>query len=267
MKTVTSKDGTRIAYVQHGSGPPLLLVDGAMCSTTFGPMPKLAPRLSDRFTVVHYDRRGRGDSGDQPQYAVEREIEDVQALVNALGGEAYVYGTSSGAVLAARAVAAGVKAKGLVLHEPPLSLDGTRHPDPADFREQIGRAVAEGRRGDAVKMFMRVVGVPAIGIFFMRIIPGVWRPATAVAHTLPYDFAVLGDTQSGGPFPDELAAALARIEVPTMVLVGGKSPPYLHHAAKSVADRIRGAQVRVLPGQTHNVDAKAIAPVLRERFG
>lgn len=201
MKTVTSKDGTRIAYVQHGSGPPLLLVDGAMCSTTFGPMPKLAPRLSDRFTVVHYDRRGRGDSGDQPQYAVEREIEDVQALVNALGGEAYVYGTSSGAVLAARAVAAGVKAKGLVLHEPPLSLDGTRHPDPADFREQIGRAVAEGRRGDAVKMFMRVVGVPAIGIFFMRIIPGVWRPATAVAHTLPYDFAVLGDTQSGGPLP------------------------------------------------------------------
>jgi pimeloyl-ACP methyl ester carboxylesterase len=267
MKTVTSKDGTRISYVQLGSGPPLLLVDGAMCSTTFGPMPKLAPKLADRFTVVHYDRRGRGKSGDQATYAVEREVEDVKALIDALGGEAYVYGTSSGAVLAARAVAAGARAKGLVLHEPPLCLDGTRFPEPSDFREQIGRAASEGRRGDAVKMFMRVVGVPAIGIFIMRLLPGVWRSSTAVAHTLPYDFAVLGDTQSGGPLPDELAVVLGKIDVPTMLLVGGKSPPYMHHAAKSVCDRIRGAELRVLPGQMHNVDAKSVAPVLRERFG
>jgi len=266
MSVVVSADGTRIAYEMNGSGPPLLLVDGAFCSRAFGPMPALAPLLTSRFSVVTFDRRGRGESGDTSPYAVERELEDLNAVATAVGGSLFVYGTSSGAVLAARAVAAGLPTAKLALHEPPVALDGTHAPTPADFRERIASDVVAGRRGDAVKLFMRVVGVPSAGIFFMRLMPNVWPKLTAVAHTLPYDFAVLGDTQSGGPVPAELAGALSSIRVPTVLLVGGKSPPWMHHAAKRVTDHIVGSTVRVLPGQTHNVKAKSVAPALIEHF-
>jgi len=266
MKTVLSRDGTRIAYEQLGSGPHVLLVDGAMCSRKFGPMPKLAPLLAQNFTVFHYDRRGRGDSGNTLPYSVERELEDIQALVAVMGGTPCLYGTSSGAVLAIRAVASGVKVKRLVLHEPPLALDGTHHPSPADFREQIAAMVNAGRGGDAVKLFLKVVGVPAVGIFFMRLIPGVWRNVQAASPTLPYDFAVLGDTQSGNAMPAELAQKIASIDVPTLVLIGGKSPPWMHHAVKRVMESIRGAEQRLLPGQEHNVSENSVAPVLKGFF-
>jgi pimeloyl-ACP methyl ester carboxylesterase len=229
-------------------------------------MPDLAPLLEDQFRVVHYDRRGRGRTPNPTPYHPDREIEDILALVEELGGEVYLYGTSSGAVLAARAVAAGARTKGLVLHEPPLSLDKTHFPKPPDFREQIAALIARERPSEAAKLFLRVVGVPAFGVFFMRLMPSVWKPMTAAAHTLPHDFAILGDTQSGGPLPDELKAALAKISAPTCVLVGGKSPPYLHHAAKTVAQHIPGAELEVLPGQMHNAAAKAVAPVLKRKF-
>ena len=266
MSVATSSDGTRIGYQVQGSGPPLLLVDGAFCSRAFGPMPALAPLLSSRFSVVTFDRRGRGESGDTAPYAVERELEDLTAVAAAVGGPLFVYGTSSGAVLAARAVDSGLPAAKLVLHEPPLALDGTHAPAPADFRERIAEHLKAGRRSEAVKVFMRVVGVPGIGIFFMRLMPGVWPKLRAVAHTLPYDFAILGDTQSGGPMPAELGAVLSSLRLPTLLLVGGKSPPWMHHAAQRLADQIAGATLRVLPGQTHNVSAKAVAPALIEHF-
>jgi pimeloyl-ACP methyl ester carboxylesterase len=274
MKTVTSRDGTRIAYEQLGSGPPLLLVDGAFCRRAFGPMPALAALLQDRFTVVHYDRRGRGDSTDAAPGApgkpvvdvVDREIDDVRALVDAVGGEAYVYGTSSGAVLAARAVAAGVKAKKLALYEAPLALDGTYQPQPPDVVEKIAAAVAADRRGDAVKLFMRSVGVPALGVFFMSLMPSVFKGLKAVAHTLPYDYAVLGDTQRGGPLPAELAQKLAAITAPTLALSGGKSPAWMKHAAETIAGAVKDGRSDVIAGQAHDVAAKAIAPALVEFF-
>ena len=263
---VTSKDGTRLAISRLGAGPALVLVDGALCRRGFGPMVTLAPLLAKQFSVVHYDRRGRGESGDAEGYSIEREIEDLAAVVESMGEVPSLYGTSSGAMLAARAVADGVKVKRLVLHEPPLALDGTHQPEPADLQQQVARALADDRRGDAVALFMKSVGVPGIGRFMMRLIPGVWSGLTPSAHTLPYDFAMLGDTQRGVPLPRDVQAVFHAIDVPTRVLVGGKSPAWMHHAVKRVAQEIPGADVHELPGQQHNVAAKAVAPQLVSFF-
>lgn len=263
-KNTTSKDGTRIAYETMGHGPAVILVDGAFCYRQFGPMPKLAPHLAKRFTVYTYDRRGRGESGDTAPYALERELEDLAALVEAAGGSASLVGLSSGAVLAMRAAASGLAIPRLALYEPPLVVAGAPGPVPPDRVEEITRHVAEGRRGDAVKTFMRMVGVPAIFVPVMRLMPGVWPKLTAVAHTLPYDFAILGDTGAGKPMPAELRSAMASIRAPTLVGIGGKSPAYMRHTAETVAKSIPGAELRVLDGQTHNVSEKALAPVLEE---
>lgn len=266
MKTVTSSDGTTIAYEQLGSGPPLLLVDGAFCSRKFGPMPALAALLKDHFTVVHYDRRGRGDSGDNQPYAVTKEIDDIRALVAAMGGEAFIYGVSSGAVLAARAVAAGVKAKKLALFEPPLALDGTHYPEPKDYVEQVKEHLRAGRRADAIKLFMKVVGVPGFVVFIMQYMP-MFKGMKAVAPTLVYDFAVLGDTQRGGPLPDELKRALNSVTVPTLVTAGGKSADWFKHTARVVSEQLGGEKhTAIVPGQNHNASAKAIAPMLIDFF-
>jgi pimeloyl-ACP methyl ester carboxylesterase len=274
MKTTTSRDGTTIAYEEVGSGPPLVLVDGAFCRREFGPMPQLAPLLARQFTVFHYDRRGRGDSGDTAPYAVEREIEDLAAIVKVAGagspaapqGSVFLYGTSSGAALAMLGAASGPPVRKLVLYEPPFSLDGTRRPDPPDFREQIAAMISANQRDRAVKMFMKVVGAPSFAIFIMRLLPNVWPKLRAVAHTLPYDFAVLGDTQTGGPLPPQLRQKMASISAPTLAVAGGKSAPWMHYAAKTVSETIPRASFRVVPGQDHNVAAKAIAPVLIDFF-
>ena len=194
---------------------------------------------------------------------MEREIEDLQALVGVLGGSAAMYGTSSGAVLAARATAAGIGVAQLALYEPPLALDGMHQPQPADFIAQIAGHIARGAHGEATKVFMKSVGVPAFGIAMMRIIPGVWRNMITVAPTVMHDFAVLGDTQRGGPMPTELLQVLAKVQVPTTVMAGGKSPPWMHHAMHAVAAAVPGAQTRVVPGQDHNAAARPIAAALR----
>ncbi len=266
MKTTTSKDGTTIAYEQLGSGPAVVLVDGAFCRRAFGPMPDLAKALSSRFTVLHYYRRGRGESGDTKPYTLDKELDDLEAVVAAAGSDVCVYGISSGAALAMRAVGRGLRIRRLAIYEPPFALDGTHTPTPADFREQIAAMLAAGDRDAPVKLFMRVVGVPAFGIFFMRWMPNVWPKLRAVAHTLPYDFAQLGDTQRGGPLPADLASALAAISCPTVAMAGSKSPPWMHHASKTIGETVRGASFRIVPGQDHNVSAKAMAPVLTELF-
>jgi pimeloyl-ACP methyl ester carboxylesterase len=265
MNTVTSKDGTRIAYERRGSGPPLVLVDGAMCSRAFGPSPSLAPLLAPHFTVFYYDRRGRGDSGDTPPYAIERESEDLAAVVDAAGGSAFVYGSSSGAALALRAAASGVHARRLVLHEPPYAMDASASPLLASYRGRIAELLAADRRGDAVALFMKVVGVPAFGVFMMRLMPNVWPKLKAVAHTLPYDFAQLGDTP-GTPLPRELLDRMGAVKAPTLMVLGGKSPPWMARAVEAVASAIPGAKQRTVPGQNHAIAAKAIAPVLMEFF-
>jgi pimeloyl-ACP methyl ester carboxylesterase len=266
MHTTTSKDGTTIAYEKLGSGPPVVLVDGAFCRRAFGPMPTLAPLLAKHFTVLHYDRRGRGDSGDTQPYASDRELEDLVAVVQAAGGEPFLYGISSGAALALRGVASGIKVKKLVVYEPPFALDGTHTPSPPDYREQIAGSMERGDRDAAVKLFMKAVGAPAFAIFMMRLMPNVWPKLRAVAHTLAYDFALLGDTQSGGPLPGELREKLASIQVPTLAMAGGKSPNWMHHASKTVASTVQHGEFRVIPGQDHNLGAKALLPVLLEYF-
>ena len=263
-RSVASKDGTRIAYGTQGQGPTVVLVDGAFCHRGFGPMPKLAPLLADRFTVVTYDRRGRGESGNGAAYAVEREVEDLAALIQANGGRASLVGLSSGAALALRAAAAGLPVDRLALYEPPLVVRDAPAPRPPDNADAIRALVAQERRSDAVKLFMRTVGVPRFGIAMMRLIPGVWGKLTAVAHTLPHDFAVLGDTGADKPMPPELVEAMAQVKAPTLALVGGKSPAYMQHAVRAVAAGVPGARSRTLPGQTHNVAPKALAPALAE---
>ena len=267
MNTLISADGTRIAYEQQGDGPPLVLVDGALCRRAFGPMAQLAKLLAPRFTVVHYDRRGRGASGDTRPYAVGREVEDLAAVIDVLGGSAHVYGASSGAALAMRAAAAGAGVRKLVMFEPPYVMEDSGF-DPellAEYRGRIDGLLAAERRGAAVALFMKVVGVPAFGIFAMRLLPNVWPKLKAVAHPLPYDFAQLGD-RPGRPLARELTSLLGSVRVPTLLGVGGKSPAWMHRAVETVASAIPGAKLRELPGQTHNAAAAAVAAMIEE-FG
>src|SRR6202000_1669316 len=186
MAKVTSKDGTIIAYDQYGSGFPIILVDGALCSRDLGPMPKLAQLLAENFTVINYDRRGRNESGDTKPYTIGREIEDIEALINEAGGSAFVFGISSGAALALAAAASGLNIPKLALYEPPFMVDDEFQP-PADSLDRLKTMIAEDRRADAVKFFMKdMVGVPAFVVFIMQLMP-IFKKLKAVAHTLPYD--------------------------------------------------------------------------------
>jgi pimeloyl-ACP methyl ester carboxylesterase len=258
MSTVTSTDGTVIAYERTGRGPALVLVDGALCHRAAGPMRPLAALLRERFTVHTYDRRGRGESSDTRPYAVAREVEDLRALIEEAGGEAYVYGISSGAALALTAAAVGLPISGLALYEPPFLAeveDGTRI---KDYSRRLGELLDAGRAGDAVELFMTNVGVPAPAVAGIRAQPG-WAMLEAIAPTLAYDDQVLG----GGGVPRDLARA---ISVPALVLAGTASPQSLQQAARATADALPAAEHRTLDGQTHDVSPDALAPVLAAFF-
>lgn len=259
MRTVISRDGTAIAYDQTGSGPPVIMVGGAFSFRGFSGNVQLAGLLSPHFTVLNYDRRGRGDSGDTAPYAVAREVEDLEALIEAAGGSAFVYGMSSGAALALEAAACGLNITGLALYEPPYMVGEGGHRPPPDHQAQLVRLIAAGRRREAVTFFMRdVMGIPGFFVFLMRLLP-FWKKLVAVAHTLPYDSAVMGDFA----LP---ARRLAGIGVPTLVIGGEKSPAVLRRAVQAVAAVVPMAVPRVLEGQSHNVSMRALAPVLVEFF-
>ncbi|HYJ67929.1 MAG TPA: alpha/beta hydrolase [Nocardioidaceae bacterium] len=258
MSIVKSPDGTSIAYESTGSGPALVLVDGAMCHRAGGPMRPLAEALRDRFTVYTYDRRGRGESGDTPPYAVAREVEDLQAVIAAAGGDAGVYAVSSGGGLALATAVAGPGVARLAMYEPPYMAEiGDDGPVEAYTRE-LAELLAAGRRGDAVALFMKRVGMPEPMIDGMRAQPS-WSAFEAIAPTLAYDDAVL----SGGRVPRDVAATVsARV----VVLNGGASPPPLQQAAKATAAALPTAELRTLDGQTHDAAPDAVAPVLAEFF-
>lgn len=189
---VVSSDGTIIAFDRSGEGPPIILVDGELCYRASGPNGPLAELLAPHFTVFTYDRRGRGDSGDTPPYAVDREVEDLEALINEAGGSAYVYGISSGAALALEAANRGLAIKKLALYEAPFVVDDSRPPVPEDYLPQVDKLIAADRRGDAVKLFMRKgVRVPAVFVTMMQFMPA-WSKLKGVAHTLPYDAEIMG---------------------------------------------------------------------------
>ena len=263
MDIAYSYDGTAIAYETCGEGPPLILVDGALCHRAMGPSEALAQQLCEHFTVIRYDRRGRGDSADRAPYSTEREIDDLAAVIDAAGGSAYLCGISSGAVLALDAAARGLPIAGLALYEPPFIVDDSRPPLAHDYVEQLDGLLASGRRGDAVRLFMRQVGMPAPLVALMRFMPA-WGKLKRVAHTLPYDGRIMGDTQSGRPLP---AARWPGTKIKTLVIVGGKSPAFFQAGTRALADLLPDAEHRVLDGQTHMVKAKVLAPVLIDYFG
>jgi pimeloyl-ACP methyl ester carboxylesterase len=213
--------------------------------------------------VYRFDRRGRGESGDTPPYAVEREVEDIAALIAIAGGSAFVCGVSSGAALALEAANRGLPIRKLALYEAPFIVDDTRPPLLDDYRNALTNAIAAGRRGEAVALFMRAVQVPAPFVMLMRLMP-VFGKLKAVAHTLPYDFAIVGENQRGLPLPSDRWASAT---LPILVGAGGKSPAWIRNAQQALADVLPNAELRTLPGQTHMVSDKALAPLLIEFFG
>jgi len=257
-----SKDGTRIAFERAGSGPVLVLVDGALCFRGFGPARELSAQLTDRYTVVIYDRRGRGESGDTQPYAPQREFEDLAAVIDASGGDGSVMGQSSGAGIVYRAAAAGVPMRRLAGYEAPwVGLRPAKDGTPRDYLGELRAMVSRGENGKAVGYFMvKMVGGPFFLPLVMRLMPRVWKQLQATATTLPYDAEVMG-AQFEPPLDE-----LSRIAVPSLVLCGGKSPDEMKAAQQTVAATIPGAQHRILPGQTHQVSASALAPALAEFF-
>ena len=254
MDSVTSKDGTVITYDRLGSGPAVILVTGGSVDRMSNA--ELAELLAPHFTVFNYDRRGRNESGDTPPYAVEREVEDIAAVAEAAGGSAYLYGSSSGAALAleaARQLGGGVITK-LALWEPPYIPDGFPRP-PADTAKIFSDMIAEGRREDAADFFMgKVVGLPPEFVAGAHNAP-FWPQQVALAHTLAYDATIMGDYT----LPVE---RVAEVEVPTLVLTGGASMPFMPVTAQAIVDHLPNGQHRVLEGQRHDVAADALAPVV-----
>jgi pimeloyl-ACP methyl ester carboxylesterase len=250
---VTSADGTSIAFERGGDGPPLILIAGAFCSrSTTAP---LAAALQQGFTTFNCDRRGRGDSGDTQPYAVEREIDDMDALITEAGGAAALFGHSSGATLALKAAAHGLPITKLALYEPPFVVDDSRPPLPADFVERLAALIAAGRRGDAVELYQSEgIGMPDDLVAQLRHAP--FRPGMeAIAHTLVYDAMIVGDLI----LQSDVAVS---IQTPTLVLTGENSAPMLRNAARALADAMPNGELRTLAGQTHDISPEPTTPVL-----
>jgi pimeloyl-ACP methyl ester carboxylesterase len=257
---VTSADGTSIVFDRSGAGPMIILVHGAFTGRAHPLLSDVAAALAPWFTVVNYDRRGRGDSGDSQPYAVERELEDLAALLEMADGPAMVFGGSSGAGLALLAAPQNQAISKLSVWEPPYHVDDSAPRLPRDFAARLEALVREGRRGTAVELFMmEAAEAPKEAVAAMRVQPS-WPQAEAVAHTLAYEAAVMGP---GNALP---ADRLAAITQPTLVLTGGNSPAWITNAGQAVAGTIPAAAYRVLEGQTHNVSPQALAPELLEFF-
>jgi pimeloyl-ACP methyl ester carboxylesterase len=260
VNTLTSPDGTTIAYDTAGEGPALILVDGALTVHSSG-SGELARLLAPHFTVYGFDRRGRGGSGDTLPYAVDREIDDIEALIDQADGPAFLYGHSSGGPLAMRAaIRLGGKVSKIAMYEPPYNNDPGVQESWSQYLRELSQTLAEGRRGDAVALFMRFVGTPAEQIDGMRRAP-FWPGMEAVGPTLAYDHAaIMGEPWS---VPAELAA---RVPVPALVLAGDASFAFMPDTARTLSQAFPDGQLRMLAGQTHNVDPGVLAPVLAEFF-
>ncbi|MBA3737050.1 MAG: alpha/beta hydrolase [Actinobacteria bacterium] len=262
MEEVTSKDGTTIAFDRSGEGPSIVIVGGALSDRSGAAA--VASHLARRFTVIAYDRRGRGDSGDTAPYAVDREVEDIEALIVEVGGRAAVVGHSSGAVLALEAARSYPdRITKLALYEPPLIVDDSRVPLPEDFVTRIDALISEGRPGDAVAYFLTTgPGMPAEVVAGMRQEP-VWSSFESIARTLAYDGTIVRDATGGSPAP---LRRWASVGVTTLVMDGGASPDWIRNAALALTEVLPDAQRRTLEGQDHGPDPKLLAPALEAFF-
>lgn len=249
----TSRDGTRIAYSTIGSGPALVLVDGALNSRDFGASKAVAAALADSYAVYTYDRRGRAESGDTLPYAPAREIEDLAAVIAAAGGDAYVMGQSSGGALALEAAASGVEMRKVASYEAPYVGQSD------DFLAKQRQLIADGNRRGAVNYFMTtMVGGPFFMPLMFRLMPKVGAQLDAVAHTLPYDTELM----NGFAVPDRLAS----IGIPALIMGGSKYKPNMKKAVHDVAAIVPGATLQILEGQTHQVSPAVLVPRLKEFF-
>ncbi len=257
MQTLTSPDGTTIAFDQIGSGPPLIVVYGAFGYHAYPMVQELTRQLAQNFTVINYDRRGRGDSTDVQPYSVEREIEDLTMLIEHLGGSAAVFGFSSGAALALAATAADAPITALTLYEPPFVVDHSGLVPPTDLRTRVQQHVRQGKRGKAVGSFMReYMGVPGFVIGIMHLLP-VWSKLTEIAHTIPYDLAIMGENASGEPLRPERWSA---VTVPVLVMYGDKSQTFFKHGAAATAQVLSHGEELVLPKANHNMKPSLVVP-------
>jgi pimeloyl-ACP methyl ester carboxylesterase len=260
MQTVTSQDGTAIAYDRLGDGPTtVILVTGAMCARNTND--RLAELLSEVFTVINYDRRGRGESGDTPQFSLPREIEDIEALIAANGGSACLYGISSGGALVLEAAASGLPVSKLAVYEIPYNTDEEGQERGRRYAADVTKAVADGRLGDAADLFFGLVGMPATLIDGMHHAPH-WPAMEAIASSLPYDAAALGYAH-GGALPEERVAS---ITVPALVLCGGATYPFLQEVAARIAKTLPNGTYETLDGQSHDVSPEVLAPALVKFF-
>jgi pimeloyl-ACP methyl ester carboxylesterase len=268
MHTVTSNDGTTIAYDREGVGPLVILVNGALgdrkLDRRFKLMTGISEALAPDYTVVNYDRRGRGESTEAGPFSVEREVEDIAALIEAEGGSAALFGFSSGGALALRAAGAGIGVHRVAVYEPPFMVDRGDTRPPADYGTRMAELLTADNRNAAVKLFIRgAVGMPAAVVAIMRMMP-MWKDMAANAHTLPYDWAALGEhNMVGDPLqPDEWASV-----VPALVAHGAKTSSNVRKGSRALAGVLPNAELRVLDGVGHNLKVDAITPVLREFFG
>jgi pimeloyl-ACP methyl ester carboxylesterase len=259
----TSKDGTKIAYSKTGKGKPLVLVDGAFCHRKFGANEKLPKHLSGYFTVYSYDRRGRSESGNTLPYSPQKEYEDLQAVINEAGGNAYVYGISSGAALALEAANKGVKMEKLALYEAPYITDNSRSPFPENYLETLTQFAEQSENGKAVKYFMRTgIGLPSFVVWMMQLMPA-WKQMKQLAHTLSYDIEILGNTGSGKPLSKE---KWSNVNIPTLVISGSKSAKWSKNSMQHLATVLPNAHYQILIGQSHIVSPKVLSKLLIQFF-
>lgn len=264
MHAVTSKDGSTIAYDRSGDGPVVILVGGALSYRKFSKMEEIAAALSEHCTVINYDRRGRGDSTANGPYSLEREIEDLAAIIEAEGGRASLWGWSSGGALALRAAAAGIGVERVSVYEVPFMVQPGLSRPTRDYAKRLDELVAADDRNGAVKHFMRnAVGIPAPFVALMRLLP-MWKRLRTTAHTLPHDWAALGAHNMDGSALDP--AEWAGVKVPALVLYGAKSPEPLREGSKALSAVLADGQLRELPGVSHNVKTAVVVPLLAQFF-
>jgi pimeloyl-ACP methyl ester carboxylesterase len=264
-RTVTSADGSTIAYDLSGSGPVVVLIAQALADRK--DHRRLAALLTEDHTVVNFDRRGRGDSTEASPWSVEREVEDIEALIDAHGESAAVFGASSGAVLALQAASTlPDKIRQVVSFEAPVIVDDGRAPISRELADRLRELVGSGKRSEAVSLFMKqALGAPAAMVYGMRLMVPVWRQMTAMAHTAAYEVELCAGLQDGGPIPED---RWTDVTAPALVMVGEKSEPWAHNSAKAVADRVH-ARVQTVPKAHHGTPTmkpQAIIGELRKFF-
>lgn len=264
MGTVTSKDGTTIAFDEYGppDAPAIVHVYAATAHRAVQPSPaEIAEVAGGDLRVIVFDRRGRGESGDTQPYAVQREVEDIAALVDHAGGSAVLLGESSGGVLALEAARAGLPVDGVVMFEPPFVVDDQRPPVPADYLTRLDALIAEGRREDALKLFtVESVGIPEEYFEGMTAMP-TWEPAIQVAHTLCYDGRVMEGLMAGDP---TVLRRYEEVTLPVLVLIGEQTFPFLRPAAAAIAAVLPKGELRQVATADHTLTPEAVVPVLRE---